>query len=162
MTSYFNLNIVRCRFVTSHKDLIKPPLEVGALHPDRWRVSVGVCAGGVKVCVKEVPSKGSWRQGCGLSGESSVKIPLGETHTCHSVFRRFLWPDFCAALHERDWCTSQRGQCAVRLSVSGRLSSAPQLPLCVCVFVCHPNNTVGSNVSSKCFIYYFVLALCLI
>ena len=37
-----------------------------------------------------------------FQGESSVKIPLGETHTCHSVFRRFLWPDFSAALHERD------------------------------------------------------------
>lgn len=62
----------------------------GSQHITFWQVTCVcrcVCCGEGEMCVKEVASKRGWRQGCGLSlEESSVKIPLGKTHTCHSVF----------------------------------------------------------------------------
>ena len=135
---------------------MKQPMERSTLPSDRWRVSVGVCvkcAEGGKVCVKEVARKRGWRQGCGvLEGELSKNSSGENTHMSLCVLAVLL-PGFSAVLHERDWCTSQQGQCAVWLSVSGRVACAHQLPQCVCV--CPPHSemcTVEAN--GKCTIAF--------
>lgn len=146
-----------------HKDLIKAPVEV-PLHSDRCRVSVGVCYRGNGVLR-------SWRvkraEGSGVvfQGESSVKIPPGKTHTCHSVFEQVYGP----ALAPR--CT---GEIDVPLSednvpydcLSGWLLRAHQPPQWWSRCICSPGNTAAQrwNVllfmfSSNCFLMFIRLYL---
>lgn len=143
MTSYFNLNIVWCHFVTLQKRLDKT--FSGSQLITFWQVTcvcTCVCWSKGGVCVKEVASKRGWKQGCSLSGGKLSKNSSGENTHMPLCVLAVLWPDFSTVLHERDWCTSQRGQCAVWLSVSERLASAQQLPQCVCV---HMSNTQYSR-----------------
>lgn len=100
------------------------------LHPDRWRVSVGVCVGvsGRKKCVlKRWQVKEAEGRDVVFEGETLSKNSSGENTHMPLCVLAVLWFAFSAVLHDGDWCTSQKGQCVVFLSVSGRLASAPQL-----------------------------------
>lgn len=119
VTSYFSPSISPVPFCHVAKRLDKT--SCGSQHITFWQVTC-VC-----VCVlRRWQVKEAEGRDVVFEEESSVKIPLGQTHMPLCVLA-VLWPDFSAALHERDWCTSQRGQCAIRLYLSERLAGARQL-----------------------------------
>lgn len=149
VTSYYSLNIFWCHFVTLQKDYIKLSLKE-YLYSDRWRARVYVW----RICVL-----GRWQEKAaeGRDGvfqeERSVKIPLGEKTHMPLCAVDVLRLGFNTELHERDWCSSQPGQCAVWPSVSGWMASAHQLHYYITICaptVCRLNDEFVTFTETKC------------